>query len=77
MIGDAIFPGLGTLGGAILGGYGGYEAGKGKPRHTRRGRDRGDSGGSERSMGSGRRDRYRDTYEQEYQEGRRRRGEID
>jgi hypothetical protein len=28
IIGDAIFPGLGTLGGAILGGLGGHEYGK-------------------------------------------------
>lgn len=28
LIGDAIFPGLGTLGGAILGGVGGHEYGK-------------------------------------------------
>lgn len=30
IIGDLIFPGLGTLGGAILGGVGGHEYGKGK-----------------------------------------------
>ena len=28
-IGDAIFPGLGTLGGAVLGGWGGHEVGRG------------------------------------------------
>lgn len=28
ILGDAIFPGLGTLGGALLGGLGGHEYGK-------------------------------------------------
>ncbi|KAK4507940.1 hypothetical protein PRZ48_001675 [Zasmidium cellare] len=31
LIGDAIFPGLGTLGGAIIGGLGGHEYGKRRP----------------------------------------------
>lgn len=32
LIGDMIFPGLGTIGGALLGGVGGHEYGKGKNR---------------------------------------------
>jgi hypothetical protein len=32
LIGDMIFPGLGTIGGALLGGVGGHEYGKGKSR---------------------------------------------
>jgi hypothetical protein len=32
IIGDMIFPGLGTIGGALLGGVGGHEYGKGKSR---------------------------------------------
>lgn len=40
IIGDAIFPGLGTLGGALLGGFGGHEYGK-RRSHPGSGRDRG------------------------------------
>lgn len=58
MIGDAIFPGLGTLGGALLGGIGGHEAGRSR---------------SERPPQS----RKRDKYDELWEEGRRRRGEID
>jgi hypothetical protein len=48
-----------------LGGYGGHEIGKGKSR-DKRGR-----------MESGRRDHlFGDTYQEEYEEGKRRRGEI-
>lgn len=36
LLGDMILPGLGTLGGAVLGGYRGYEVGKG-PRPKRQG----------------------------------------
>lgn len=41
IVGDLIFPGLGTLGGAILGGVGGHEYGKKKasrsqPREVQR-----------------------------------------
>ncbi|TVY23133.1 hypothetical protein LHYA1_G007832 [Lachnellula hyalina] len=61
-IGDAIFPGLGTLGGALLGGYGGHEVNKGSGNRSRSGRPRSA--------------RKRDTYDEEYEEGRRRRGEI-
>jgi len=57
-IGDLIFPGLGTIGGALLGGWGGHEAGK-------------------RSTSGGSRGRHkRDRYDEEWEEGRRRRGEI-
>ncbi len=62
-IGDAIFPGLGTLGGALLGGFGGHEVAKSRSR-SGSGRER-----------TGRR-RMRDTYDEEYYEGRKRRGEI-
>lgn len=56
MIGDLIFPGLGTVGGALLGGWGGHEAG---------------------GKGSGKRQgRKWDRYDEEYEAGRRRRGEI-
>jgi len=54
-----IFPGLGTLGGALLGGIGGHEVSRGRS-----------------GSGSGKTRRRRDTYEEEYEEGRRRRGEI-
>jgi len=56
VIGDLIFPGLGTLGGALLGGWGGHEVG-GKGGKDGRGRKR-------------------DRYDEEYEEGMRRRGEI-
>jgi hypothetical protein len=59
-IGDLIAPGLGTLGGALLGGLGGHEAG----------RSRSGSGPD------GGRSRKRDKYDEEWEEGRRRRGEI-
>jgi len=56
-IGDLIFPGLGTVGGALLGGWGGHEAG--------------------RSTSGGSRGRHkRDKYDEEWEEGCRRRGEI-
>lgn len=32
IIGDAIFPGLGTVGGALLGGYGGHQYADNKAR---------------------------------------------
>ena len=56
-IGDLIFPGLGTVGGALLGGWGGHEVGRSR------------SGGS-----AGR--HKRDKYDEEWEEGCRRRGEI-
>lgn len=52
MLGDAIFPGLGTVGGAILGGVMGKESAKGKGTRG-----------------------HRKSYEEEWEEGRRRRGE--
>jgi uncharacterized protein YcfJ len=56
-IGDLIFPGLGTIGGALLGGWGGHEVG--------------------RSTSGGSRGRHkRDKYDEEWEEGCRRRGEI-
>lgn len=58
-IGDLIAPGLGTLGGALLGGIGGHEASRSR------------SGGS-----GGKAQRKRDRYDEEWEEGRRRRGEI-
>jgi len=61
-IGDLIFPGLGTLGGAILGGLGGHEVSK---KDTR----------SRSFNGGERRGRKRDKYDEEWEEGRRRRGE--
>lgn len=57
-IGDLIFPGLGTLGGALLGALGGHEVGS---------RSQSQNGGKHRK---------RDRYDEEYEEGRRRRGEI-
>ncbi len=59
IIGDAIFPGLGTIGGLVLGGIGGHEAGR------------------SRSARPPPRRKYKDKYEEEWEEGRRRRGEID
>lgn len=59
MIGDAIFPGLGTLGGALLGGLGGHETARSR---------------SERPQP---RRKHRDKYDELWEEGRRRRGEID
>ena len=61
-IGDLIAPGLGTLGGALLGGVGGHEAGRSR---SGSGRDGGRS-----------QTRKKDRYDIEYEEGRRRRGEI-
>jgi hypothetical protein len=58
-VGDLIFPGLGTLGGALLGGIGGHEVSRGRS-----------------GSGSGKPRRRRDRYDEEYDEGRRRRGEI-
>jgi uncharacterized protein YcfJ len=58
VIGDLIFPGLGTLGGALLGGLGGHEVSR------------------SRSYDDGRQGRKKDRYQEEYDEGRRRRGEI-
>jgi hypothetical protein len=57
-IGDLIFPGLGTVGGALLGGWGGHEVGKGTRDGGSRGRHK------------------RDRYDEEWEEGCRRRGEI-
>ncbi len=57
MIGDAIFPGLGTLGGALIGGVAGNESSK--KRKSASARPRG----------------HRMTYEEEWEEGKRRRGE--
>jgi hypothetical protein len=59
-LGDLIVPGLGTVGGAILGGGLGREAGK-RRKHRGNG-DRNGRGG-------------RDTYDREWDEGWRRRGE--
>ena len=57
-IGDLIFPGLGTLGGALLGAFGAHDL-------------------SSRSQSqNGNKHRKRDKYDEEYDEGRRRRGEI-
>ncbi len=57
-----------------MGGYGGHEVGKGKSRDKR---GRMERGGIERPRESGRRDHlFGDTYQEEYEEGRRRRGEI-
>lgn len=67
MVGDLIFPGLGTLGGAILGGIGGHEATKKKERDRERERNNG---------GSGRERRRGRSYEEEWYEGKRRRGEY-
>ena len=61
-IGDLIAPGLGTLGGALLGGVGGHQVGR-----NRSGSDR--DGGRSRT-------RKRDKYDEEWEEGQRRRGEI-
>ena len=61
-MGDLIFPGLGTLGGAIIGGLGGHEVD-------------GKKGRSE-SFGGGSRGRKKDRYDEEWEEGMRRRGEI-
>nr|OQO22983.1 hypothetical protein B0A51_08262 [Rachicladosporium sp. CCFEE 5018] len=71
LIGDAIFPGLGVLGGALLGGLGGHEYGKKdkKGRSTGRDdreRDRGYNGERDRD---GRRRRYSD--EEDGRRGRR------
>jgi len=41
IIGDAIFPGLGTLGGAILGGVSGHEFGKQRRSYSDTGKSRG------------------------------------
>lgn len=59
-----IFPGLGTLGGAIIGGLGGHEV------SGKRGRSASHSG----MLGG--RGRKRDRYDEEYEAGMRRRGEI-
>ncbi|KAF7866691.1 hypothetical protein EAF04_005533 [Stromatinia cepivora] len=65
-IGDLIMPGLGTLGGALLGGVGGREV-------SRNGQKNEKSGGKEgrRIFGGSRK-----TYDQEWREGRIERGEI-
>lgn len=62
LIGDAIFPGLGTLGGAILGGVGGHEYGKQRrsysnPSRTRDSRYSDESGYGD-AYGRGRGPRY-------------------
>jgi hypothetical protein len=62
VIGDLIFPGLGTIGGAILGGVGGHEISK---KDGRRSSFTGKDG----------RGRKRDRYDEEWEEGRRRRHE--
>lgn len=64
-IGDLIFPGLGTIGGALLGGFGGHEVGKSGRRSSHNNGDRREVRG-----------RKRDRYDEEWEEGRRRRGEI-
>lgn len=102
MIGDAISPGLGTLGGALLGGYGGYEAKKSSKQRRERSRElkslgrekerenaalddigregygyeSSERGGSERPRRRDRRYMRNDNYDEEWEEGRRRRGEI-
>lgn len=65
-IGDLIMPGLGTLGGALLGGVGGREASRNGHNSEKGGRreGRGFFGGS------------RKTYDEEWREGRIERGEI-
>ena len=54
IVGDLIFPGLGTLGGALLGGVGGHEYGK------KRASSNPSKGGRRKG----------DTYEDEYRRGR-------
>lgn len=54
VIGDLIFPGLGTLGGAILGGVGGHEYGKKRTQSNPSSKSR----------------RSANTYEDEYRRGR-------
>lgn len=46
MLGDMIFPGLGTIGGALLGGVGGHEYGKSRDKtHHERSPGSGSGGG--------------------------------
>lgn len=73
VIGDLIFPGLGTIGGAVLGGWGGHEVSK--PSKAREERMRGRSY-SERPERPKKGWRGRRSYEEEYEEGKRRRGEY-
>ncbi|CAK3885982.1 Hypothetical predicted protein [Lecanosticta acicola] len=47
IIGDAIFPGLGTLGGAILGGLGGHEYGRQRRSYSNPGRIKGQTHSNE------------------------------
>ncbi|CAD6441282.1 58a9a6db-6cae-4768-9d0e-0ee4d0b8d31d-CDS [Sclerotinia trifoliorum] len=65
-IGDLIMPGLGTLGGALLGGVGGREVSRNGRRNEKTGRKEG-----RRILGGSRK-----TYDQEWREGRIERGEI-
>ncbi|KAM0195814.1 hypothetical protein ACHAPC_000301 [Botrytis cinerea] len=64
LIGDLIMPGLGTLGGAILGGVGGREAGRNGHKN-----EKGEKPERRRIFGG-------KTYEEEWREGRIARGEI-
>lgn len=59
LIGDMIFPGLGTIGGAILGGVGGHEYEKKRTRSNPNKKEYRRSGSN-----------YADTYEDEYRRGR-------
>ncbi|APA12694.1 hypothetical protein sscle_09g074640 [Sclerotinia sclerotiorum 1980 UF-70] len=65
-IGDLIMPGLGTLGGALLGGVGGREVSRNGRKNEKTGRKEG-----RRIFGGSRK-----TYDQEWREGRIERGEI-
>lgn len=71
MIGDLIFPGLGTVGGALLGGWGGHEHSKKKDQRMR---ERSYSDRPEHPPH--RRWGRHKSYEEEYEEGKRRRGEY-
>ncbi|KAI9649970.1 hypothetical protein NHQ30_002555 [Ciborinia camelliae] len=65
-IGDLIMPGLGTLGGALLGGVGGREVSRNRYKNEKSGRR-----GGRRIFGGSRK-----TYDEEWREGRIQRGEI-
>lgn len=90
VIGDAIFPGLGTVGGLLLGGYGGRKRAGRKERRRERGEDeerypaddRSDfenehgRGGRERG-GEERRERYPADYRSDFENERGMRGHRD
>lgn len=65
LIGDMIFPGLGTLGGAILGGVGGHEYSKEKKSRS------GGGGGGQRSYSHGDDGRREYGHDDDYKRGRR------